>query len=86
MALVFGMNVVRDPRKYLGLPYLWGRSKCEALGFLTMKVVKKLQGWRLKFLNNAVKEVLIKAVISTIPTFAMSVSNYQRLGATKSMV
>lgn len=35
--------------------------------------MKKILGWRTKLLNNAEKEVLIKTVITTIPTYAMSV-------------
>lgn len=73
VASVFRMNVVRDPGKYLGLPSIWGRSKCEALSLLSSKIVKKLEGWRTKFLNNTGKEVLIKALISAIPTYSMSV-------------
>lgn len=73
VATLFGMNLVTDSGKFLGLPSLWGRSKCEALRFLKERIVNKLQGWRSKLLNNAGKEVLIKAVISAIPTFSMSV-------------
>lgn len=69
---MFGMNLVRNPGKYLGLPSLWGRSKCEALSFLKDRIVHKLQGRRAKLLNNTWKEVLIKAVISAILSYAMS--------------
>lgn len=41
------MTVVSDPGKYLGLPSVWGRSKCAALSFLESKIVSKLQGWGL---------------------------------------
>lgn len=33
----------------------------------------KLLGWKEKFLSQAVKEILIKAVIQAIPTYSMSV-------------
>jgi hypothetical protein len=36
-------------------------------------VWKKLQDWKLKFLSQAGKEILIKVVIQAIPTYSMSV-------------
>lgn len=41
--------------------------------FIKEKVRVKIDGWRNKLLNNAVKEVMIKSVITSIPTYAMSV-------------
>lgn len=58
--------------KYLGLPMEISYSKIAAFGFLKERVQKKLQGWREKTLSNAGKEVLIKAVIQSIPTYVMS--------------
>lgn len=73
MAAVFGMNSTRDTIKYLSLPSIWGRSKSEASNFLKERIMNKVLGWRLKLLNNGGKEVLIKTVITSIPTYAMSV-------------
>lgn len=56
VAEVFGMNLVRDPGKYLGLPKLWGRSKSEALGFLRSRISNKIQGWRSKLLTMRVRK------------------------------
>lgn len=47
-------------------------SKTEAFGFLKEKVHKKLQGWREKTLSIAGKEVLLKTVVQSIPTYVMS--------------
>lgn len=58
--------------KYLGLPVLWGRSKCEALNFVKERMVKKLQGWKQNVLSQASREILIKAVASAIPVYPMS--------------
>ncbi len=69
---VFGIRTVDNPGKYLGLPTLLGRSKKEALAFLRDKVVNRLQGWKCQLLNNAGKEVLLKAVVTAIPTYTMS--------------
>lgn len=73
VATLFSMNLVNNPGKYMGLQSLWVRSKCDALSFLKDRIVHKLQGWRSKLLNSAGKEVLIRTVISAIPTYAMSV-------------
>lgn len=58
---------------YLGLPMLIGRTKY--LSFLNLKdrVWKKLQSWKGKMLSRARKEVLIKAVAQSIPTYSMGV-------------
>jgi hypothetical protein len=37
------------------------------------RVWKKLDGWKEKFLSQAGKEILIKAVVQAIPTYSMSV-------------
>lgn len=67
-----GVGLADSPGKYLGLPFLWGRSKCKALTFVRDKVKNKIQGWKHTLLSNAGREVLIKAVASAIPTYSMS--------------
>ena len=42
-------------------------------GFLNERVWNKTHGWKEKFLSKAGKEVLIKAVLQSIPTYVMSV-------------
>jgi hypothetical protein len=58
---------------YLGLPALVGKSKLAEFQGIKTRVWKKLQDWKLKFLSQAGKEILIKAVIQAIPTYSMSV-------------
>lgn len=41
--------------------------------FLKEIIIQKLQGWKNRLLNNAGREVLIKPVITSIPTCAMNV-------------
>ena len=38
----------------------------------------KMEGWKEKLLNPAGKEVLIKAVIQAIPTYAMSILKFPK--------
>ena len=72
--IIKGILVVREIHhyeKYLGLPSLTGRGKKASFNYLKKKVWRKLQGWEGKLLSQARKEVLIKAVIQAIPTYAM---------------
>ena len=58
---------------YLGLPTLIGRRKYDSFAFLKEQVWKKMQGWKGKLLSRAGKEILIKAVAQSIPTYTMGV-------------
>jgi hypothetical protein len=48
---------------YLGLPALVGRSRTAAFQSIKDRVWNRLQDWKLSFLSQARKEVLLKAVI-----------------------
>ena len=58
---------------YLGLPTLIGRAKYQAFSFLKDRVWKKLQEWIGMMLSRAGKEVFIKVVAQSIPTYIMGV-------------
>lgn len=59
--------------KYLGLPNMMQRSKVATFGFLKDKVRRRSLSWEGKVLNQGGKEVLIKSIIQSLPTYAMSV-------------
>lgn len=75
--------------KYFGIPVEWGSSKTKAIAFLKERLISKLQGCQSRFLSQAGKEILIKSVIQSIPTYIMSifklpssiVSEFQKLTA-----
>lgn len=50
-----------------------GRSKKSTFKYIRDKVWKKLNSWSGMSLSKAGREVLIKAVIQTIPIYAMSI-------------
>jgi hypothetical protein len=58
--------------KYLGLPLFFGKSKVSDFKDILEKVSGKIEGWRAKTLSQAGRTVLIKAVASSIPSYAMS--------------
>ena len=66
-----GVSEVQEYEKYLGLPVVVGRNKKASLNFIKERVWNKLQGWKEKLLSQASREVLLKAVVQGIPTFAM---------------
>uniref|UniRef100_A0A803NFE6 Reverse transcriptase domain-containing protein n=1 Tax=Cannabis sativa TaxID=3483 RepID=A0A803NFE6_CANSA len=67
------MSQATENSTYLGLPSTMGRNKTAIMGFLKDRVRKRLQGWEGKFLSRAGKEVLVKTVAQTLPSYAMSV-------------
>ncbi|XP_075633692.1 uncharacterized protein LOC142606188 [Castanea sativa] len=70
---LLGVREVDKFESYLGLPTLVGRKKYHTFSFLKDRVWKKLQGWKGKMLSRAGKEILIKTVAQSIPTYTMGV-------------
>ena len=70
---ILGVEEVLKFDSYLGLPTLIGRAKYHTFSYVKDRVWKKLQGWKGMMLSRAGKEVLIKAVAQSIPTYTMSV-------------
>jgi hypothetical protein len=68
----WGSNGIQNFDKYLGLPALIGRSKRAIFNGLKERIVRRLQGWKEKFLSKAGREILIKAVAQAIPTYTMN--------------
>lgn len=68
-----GVKEVNRIETYLGLPTLVGRAKYHTFSCLKDRIWKKLQGWKGLMLSRAGKEILIKAVAQSIPTYRMSV-------------
>ncbi|KAL0006597.1 hypothetical protein SO802_008099 [Lithocarpus litseifolius] len=68
----FGAQVIKQHKKYLGLPSLVGRKKRNTFNEIKEKLNKKLTVWKEKMLSKTGKEVLIKAVAQAILTYTIS--------------
>ncbi|KAF5464321.1 hypothetical protein F2P56_014405 [Juglans regia] len=69
---VWGVQDIQHHAKYLGLPSFVGKSHYQTFKVIKDRVWAKLQGWKEKLLSQAGRELLIKAVVQAIPTYAMS--------------
>ncbi|XP_042965938.1 uncharacterized protein LOC122299618 [Carya illinoinensis] len=69
-----GGNVMRGSyEKYLGLPPVVGKLKYNSFRSIKGRVWKRISNWKNSFLSLAGKEVLIKAVLQSVPTYTMRV-------------
>lgn len=73
IASLVGAPATGGFERYLGLPAMVGRAKKQAFASIHSRVQKHLEGWKERFLSQASKEILIKAVIQAIPTYNMGV-------------
>lgn len=72
IAEVFKIEVVFGHSIYLGLPTFTLHQKKLQFDYLHERVGKKLEGWKGKLFSSGGKEVLIKSVIQSIPSYTMS--------------
>lgn len=68
-----GISTTQCYDTYLRLPAMVGKSCTATFKGIIDRIWKRLQDWKLKFLSQAWKEILLKAVIQAIPTYCMSV-------------
>ena len=58
--------------KYLGLPTVVGKNRTETFSFIKEQLSQKLEGWQGKLLSGAGKDILIRVVAQTLPSYTMS--------------
>lgn len=67
-----GISVEVNDAKYLGLPMFLGHSKRDLFAYIKGRILKRLKSYKESFLNSAGLEVLVKAVLMVLPSYAMS--------------
>ena len=70
---MLGVPAIKSYKKYLGLPSFVGRQKKACFNHIKEWIWTRMQGWKEKLLSQAGKEIMIKAVVQSIPTYSMSV-------------
>ncbi|GMJ10719.1 hypothetical protein HRI_004741100 [Hibiscus trionum] len=63
---------VSNPGVYLGVPFLIGKNKTLALGFIRDKVHDRLSNWDKQLLSFSGREIFIKVVLQSLPQYVMS--------------
>lgn len=71
-ALIFCCKLGSFPFKYLGVPLHYSKLRKEDLQPIVDKVIKRISGWKGRFLSYGGKLVLLKSCISSIPTYLLS--------------
>lgn len=70
--MILTIPVVHRHDFYLGLPTVYLKSRRLQFRYLVEKVDKRTQGWGHKYFSVGGKEVLIKSILQSIPSYAMS--------------
>ena len=63
---------IKQYKRYLGVPSFICWTKYSSFAQIKEKVWSKLKWWKEKLISQAGKDILIKSVAQTIPTYAMS--------------
>jgi hypothetical protein len=69
-------ETVAFEEKYLGLPVPEGRMKKGKFQPLKSKFIKRASDWVEKYMTGAAKEILVKAVLQSLPTYAMGIFRF----------
>lgn len=65
------MSIVPKHKKYLGLPTYVSRKKTETFAYINERFSKKLKGWQSKLLSSVGKDLLIRVVAQSLPSYAI---------------
>ncbi|XP_074287662.1 uncharacterized protein LOC141612812 [Silene latifolia] len=73
---ILAANVVSSPGKYLSIPAVVGRNKTMTFNHLKERIWKKFKGWKEKLLSYSGREILIKAIAQSIPTYHLGLFKF----------
>ena len=71
--VALSVPVIKHYEKYLGLPSFVGRDRKACSTQIRERIWGRMQGWKEKLLSQAGREVMIKAVVQSIPVYSMSI-------------
>lgn len=57
--------------RYLGIPLFQGRNRSEVWKGLAKKCLRKMDGWKGKWLSSAAIILMLKSIVSAMPIFSM---------------
>lgn len=69
---ILSIQNIGGVRNYFGIPESLGGAKTKIFNFLIDTQQKRINGWTSKLLSKGGKEVLIKSVVSEMPTYVIS--------------
>lgn len=69
----FTGKIVGFPLTYLGLPITVSRLRIVHLQFILDRIRTRLAGWKGRLLSIAGRRVLVRSVLTALPTYALSV-------------
>lgn len=67
-----GISMVGGIGTYLGIPESLGGRKTKIIYFIQERLQDRIIRWTSRFLSKGGKEVLVKSVATTLPTYVMS--------------
>ncbi|XP_019172459.1 PREDICTED: uncharacterized protein LOC109167843 [Ipomoea nil] len=73
VAQVLGVVQASNFGKFLGLPSFLARNKKAAFDYIEDKIRQRIGSWNKKLLSEAGREILLKSIVQSMPTFSMSV-------------
>jgi len=70
---LLGARVIEDCETYLRFTMVGGKSKINTFKDLQERIIKRVMGWKEKFISKAGREILIKTIAQAIPTYSIGI-------------
>ena len=71
LAGILGLPTTDHIGTYLGMPIFTTCRTASSYQYLVDNIRKRIEGWQIKYLSMASQAILIKASITSIPTYSM---------------